>query len=188
MKNLVLALALLLAALPAAAQAQQIPHAGMHSAAQAVTVPTMPGQDAFGTIQEIVHILEADPKTDWAKVDLEALRQHLIDMNDVTLKSSAKVVKIDGGIAATVSGRTGRTVGAIQRMVVAHSAELGKMNGWTAKAERTADGARLTVISTDPQQIARIRGLGFIGLMTSGAHHQPHHLAMARGEFVHAHH
>ena len=32
--------------------------------------PTMPGQDAFGAIQEIVRILEADPKTDWSKVIL----------------------------------------------------------------------------------------------------------------------
>ena len=39
--------------------------------------PTMTGQDAFGAIQEIVRILEVDPKTDWSKVNLEALRQHL---------------------------------------------------------------------------------------------------------------
>jgi hypothetical protein len=36
--------------------------------------PTMPGQDAFGAIQEIVRILESDPKTKWSKVNLEALR------------------------------------------------------------------------------------------------------------------
>jgi hypothetical protein len=30
--------------------------------------PTMPGQDAFGAIQEVVQMLEADPKTDWSKV------------------------------------------------------------------------------------------------------------------------
>ena len=39
-------------------------HAGMHGAS---TTPTMPGQDAFGAIQEIVQILDADPKTDWSK-------------------------------------------------------------------------------------------------------------------------
>ena len=38
------------------------------------TVPTMPGQEAFGTIQEIVRILEADPATDWSKVNIGALR------------------------------------------------------------------------------------------------------------------
>jgi hypothetical protein len=47
-----------------------------------MAIPTMPGQDSFGAIQEIVRILEADPNTDWSKVDLEALRQHLIDMNE----------------------------------------------------------------------------------------------------------
>jgi hypothetical protein len=47
-------------------------HAGMHATS---TTPTMPGQDAFGAIQEIVQILDADPMTDWSKVDLEGLRQ-----------------------------------------------------------------------------------------------------------------
>jgi hypothetical protein len=36
-------------------------HGGMHGAS---TTPTLPGQDAFGAIQEIVQILDADPKTD----------------------------------------------------------------------------------------------------------------------------
>jgi hypothetical protein len=49
--------------------------------------PNMPGQDAFGAIQEIVAILEADSNTDWSKVDITALREHLIDMNEVTLKA-----------------------------------------------------------------------------------------------------
>ena len=34
-------------------------------------MPTLPGQDAFGAIQEIVGKLDADPNTDWSKVDLE---------------------------------------------------------------------------------------------------------------------
>ena len=51
--------------------------------------PTSPGQDAFGAIQEIVRILDADPTTDWSKVDIGALREHLIDMNEVTLHAAA---------------------------------------------------------------------------------------------------
>jgi hypothetical protein len=39
-------------------------HAGMHATS---TTPTMPGQGAFGAIQEVVQILDADPKTDWSK-------------------------------------------------------------------------------------------------------------------------
>ena len=48
--------------------------------------PTEAGQGAFAAIQEIVAILEADPDTDWSKVDIDALRQHLVDMNAVTLR------------------------------------------------------------------------------------------------------
>ena len=149
-------------------------------------VPTMAGQDAFGTVQEIVHILEADPATDWSKVNLEALRQHLIDMNEVTLDAAAAAKPVEGGIEIAVTG-TGRTVGAIQRMVPAHASEIDEthLNHWTAKTEPLDDGVLLTVTSGDANEVAHIRGLGFIGIMVSGSHHQPHHLAMARGEMVH---
>ncbi|MBI3709229.1 MAG: hypothetical protein HY246_16365 [Proteobacteria bacterium] len=149
-------------------------------------MPTMPGQDAFGAIQEIVRMLEADPKTDWSKIRLEALRQHLIDMNEVTLAADAAARPIDGGLDIAVTG-SGRTVAAIQRMIPAHAQELDRMNGWSAKTEALTNGTRLIVTASDPQQVAHISGLGFIGLLVSGAHHQPHHLAMAKGEFVHVH-
>ena len=50
-------------------------------------VPASPGRDAQGAIAEIAGIREADPGTDWSRVDLEALRSHLIDMNDVVLEA-----------------------------------------------------------------------------------------------------
>ena len=151
------------------------------------TTPTMPGQDAFGAIQEIVRILEADPKTDWSKVNLEVLRQHLIDMSEVMLKADAVTKLIDGGIEVTVTG-TGRTVEAIQRMVPAqaHQVDQTHLNGWSAKTEPLPNGVLLTVTSGDPLQVQHIRGLGFIGFMASGSHHQAHHLAMTKGEFVHS--
>jgi hypothetical protein len=155
---------------------------GMTSA----TTPTLPGQDAFGAVQEIVRTLEADPKTDWSKIDLEALRQHLIDMNEVTLKADAAAKPVDGGLEIAVTGE-GRTLAAIQRMVPAHAQELSQMNGWKAKTEALANGVRLTVTSSDPKEVAHIRGLSFIGLLVSGSHHQLHHLAMAKGEMVHKH-
>jgi hypothetical protein len=34
-------------------------------------------------------MLEADPKTDWSKVNISALREHLIDMDEVTMRASA---------------------------------------------------------------------------------------------------
>jgi hypothetical protein len=158
-------------------------HAGMHRAA---TAPTMPGQDALGAIQEIVQILEADPKTDWSKVDLEALRQHLIDMNEVTLKSDAAPRQIDGGLEIAVTG-SGRTLVAIRRMIPAWVQMANGHNGWSAKAAELPNGELLTVTAIDPKEVQHIRGLGFFGLLVSGSWHQPHHLAMARGEFDHEH-
>ena len=161
-------------------------HRQKHDESDSAT-PTMPGQDAFGAIQEVVRILEADPNTDWSKVNLEALRQHLIDMNEVTLRAKAVVKPIEGGIETTVIGE-GRTVEAIKRMVVAHAQEIERshLNGWSAKTEPLPDGVVLTVTSTDPRELQHIRGLGFIGVMVSGSHHQPHHLGMAKGVFVHS--
>ena len=158
-------------------------HAGMHATS---TTPTMPGRDAFGAIQEAVQILEADPKTDWSKVDLEALRQHLIDMNEVTLRADAASKQIDGGLEIAVTG-TGRTLVAIQRMIPAYAQNVNGYNGWTAKAASLPNGELLTVSATDPKEIQHIRGLGFIGLLVSGSMHEPHHLAMAKGEFDHEH-
>ena len=54
--------------------------------------------------------------TDWSKVNLEALRQHLIDMNEVTLKSDAAAKSIDGGLEIAITS-DGRTLAAIQRMI-----------------------------------------------------------------------
>jgi hypothetical protein len=147
-------------------------------------VPTMPGQDAFGTIQEIVRILDADPATDWSKVDIEALRQHLIDMNEVMLNARAATTPADGGARFAVTGE-GRTLDAIRRMVPAHAREINGVDGWATNAEPLPDGVLLTVTAADPRQTARIRGLGFIGIMAQGSHHQMHHLAMARGGFAH---
>jgi len=157
--------------------------AGIHPAS---ITPTLPGQDAFGAIQEVVAILDADPKTDWSKVDLEALRQHLIDMNEVTLRADAAPKQIDGGLEIAVTG-SGRTLVAIQRMVPAWAQTINGQRGWTAKTTSLPDGELLTVTATDPKEIEHIRGLGFIGLLVSGSMHQPHHLAMAKGEFDHEH-
>lgn len=150
----------------------------------AATPPTMPGQDAFGAIQEIVRILEADPTTDWSKVDLEGLRQHLIDMNEVTLDADAVSKPVEGGLQMAITGG-GRTLAAIQRMAPNHARAINGLNGWRAETEPLPNGVLLTVTASDAKEIAHIRGLGFIGILVSGSHHQLHHLAMAKGEMTH---
>ena len=148
-------------------------------------MPTMPGQEAFGTIQEIVRILEADPSTDWSKVNIAALREHLIDMDEVTMHAAAQARMLDGGIEFTVTGE-GRTLPAIKRMVPAHVAVLRSL-GWNATTEVLPDGVKLTVMASEAQPLAKLKGLGFIGIMAQGAHHQAHHLMMAKGEMMPAH-
>jgi hypothetical protein len=143
--------------------------------------PTMPGQDAFGTIQEVVQILEADPTTDWSKVNIAALREHLIDMNEVTLRAITSERALDNGIEIAVTGE-GRTLEAIKRMVPAHVGELVKL-GWNAKAEDLPNGVKLTVTANDPKLVTKLKALGFMGILVQGGHHQPHHLMMAKGEF-----
>lgn len=152
-------------------------HAGMGGQ------PAMAGQDAFGAIQEIVQKLEADPATDWSKVNIGALREHLIDMNEVTLRAAAAERALDDGIEITVTGES-RTREAIKRMVPAHARELAAA-GWQAKTEELPEGVKLTVTTNDPKQVVKLKALGFMGIMVQGGHHQPHHLAMARGEHAH---
>lgn len=142
-------------------------------------VPTQLGQAALGAIQEIVLILETDPDTDWSKITLTALHEHLIDMDELTLRAVVKEDRVDGGLRVEISG-TGRTLAAIQRIVPAQVPELSRVPGWDAKAESIADAVVLTVASADPMQAVHIRGLGFVGLLASEAHHEVHHLAMAQ--------
>ena len=146
--------------------------------------PTEPGQGAFGALQQIVQILEADPHTDWSKVNLDALRTHLIDMDRVTLDAHAVVRHIAGGIRATVTG-TGRTLVAIQRLLPEEAMHLNGMRGWHLAATRLRNGVILTVTTGDPKQVAMIRGLGFAGILASGDFHPRHHLEIARGEPMH---
>ncbi len=147
------------------------------------TVPTMPGQEAFGTVQEIVRILEADPATDWSKVNIGALREHLIDMDEVTMRALTVERARADGVEITVTGE-GRTRAAIKRMVPAHAHELA-MLGWSAKTEELPNGVKLVVTADDPREAIKLRALGFMGILVQGAHHQMHHLMMARGEFAH---
>jgi hypothetical protein len=142
--------------------------------------PTLPGQDAFDAIQEVVQILEADSATDWSKVNIDALREHLIDMNEVTLHAAAAEKVLDDGVEIAVTGE-GRTFEAIKRMVPAHVAELVKL-GWNAKTADLPNGVKLTVITSDPRELTKLKALGFTGIMVQGGHHQLHHLMMAKGE------
>lgn len=162
------------------------------SAAPAAKRPTRAGQEAFATIAEIVRLLDADSTTDWSKVDIEALRAHLRDMDDVTMRADIRATPIAGGATFEVQG-TGRVREAIRRMALSHGATIAPSDGFTWTATSTATGARVTVraIKADDRTMgARIRALGFVGLLTLGDHHTVHHLGITDGSMrgSHQHH
>ena len=181
---------LLLAAGPAVAVAQDHAHTpGMQHPAAAPT-PVSPGQAAFASLSEIVAILSVDSSTNWSKVDLEALRRHLIDMDDVVMRATTRATPVPGGVRIAVEG-TGPVRAAIRRMVVAHGGALDALPAYRAEGTETPTGALLVVRAEDPNDsraVARIRGLGFAGLLTEGSHHAVHHLQLARGENPHGGH
>jgi len=165
-----------------AANTKHIDHA-QHMRGPKAAKPTMPGQEVFGTIQEIVNILEADPATNWSKVNIAALREHLIDMDEVTMRALTDQQALADGIAITVTGE-GRTLDAIKRMVPAHAHELAAL-GWQARTDDLPNGVKLVVTTSDPRQVMKLNALGFMGIMVQGEHHQIHHLMMAKGGFSH---
>jgi hypothetical protein len=166
-----------------------MPHTPDMQHAAGRTQATQSGQAVFAAITEIAQILQADSTTDWMKVDLEALRQHLIDMDNVTMRARVRQSMIEGGLVMDITGDA-TVAAAIRRMVGSHSAVLQTMSMWRAKTTPIPGGTRLTVTASNPADsttAAQIRGLGFIGVMVQGDHHTRHHLLIARGAGPHAH-
>ena len=155
-----------------------------HSAMMGAMAPRETGQAAFAAIQEIVELLVSDPTADWSKVDIEALRQHLIDMNNVTLSASVTTEEEGDRLRFSVSGQ-GPVRDSVRRMVAAHVMTMNGVDGWRLTSEPTPDGAVLTVTPPDGESLVKLRGLGFIGVMALGMHHQQHHLMIAKGSGPH---
>ena len=174
---------------PAIAFSQTMNHAQIKSGGHAGmmgdgVLPQETGQSAFAAIQEIVAILSSSPETDWPRVDIEGLRQHLIDMNNVTLGADVNAMQTGGSMQFSVTGE-GPVRGSVKRMVAAHAATMNGVDGWKYAAETSDTGAVLTVTPPDPASMVKLRALGLIGIMTLGMHHQQHHWMLANGMSPH---
>lgn len=174
MKRSLLSAALVIAASSAMAQ-----HS--HSSSSS---PTETGQAQFAAIAEIVTLLRNDPATDWEQVDIKALRDHLVDMDNVTTGASVER-SVDGLNVTFVITGDEVVAASIQRMVLAHSPMLQGSSDWIVTAEELNDGATMLVQVGSEDELNQVLGLGFFGLMTIGAHHQQHHLMIATGRSPH---
>lgn len=139
---------------------------------------TSPGNDAFGAIQEVVQTLMADPNTDWSRIDLEPLREHLVDMQNFTVNVDVTQAPIENGFEAKVRPTTPAAAGSLARAFAAHPAFLKQETGWDMRVARQGDTYLVRVTTANPKEVAKIRGLGYIGIMAMGAHHQRHHWMM----------
>ncbi len=140
---------------------------------------TETGQSAFAAIAEIVEQLRKDDETDWSMVKIDALRDHLVDMNNVTIRSNVVTSQKDGQIIFSVTGNS-LIAGSIQRMMNAHAHMLANETGWSVAIKNQPGGAIMTIAPAE-NEIALVTALGFHGIMTIGAHHQAHHKVIAMG-------
>ena len=79
----------------------------------------------------------------------------------------------------------GRVAESIRGMLHAHAPQLERHGSLSRAVEDIPGGARLTVTAADPRDaktVAKIRGARLHGLLTLGAHHAQHHVALARGQ------
>jgi hypothetical protein len=165
----------------AGAQAHQHQPGMTHDAPAAK--PTEVGQAAFAAIAEVVRLLEADPTTDWSTVNLEALRQHLRDMDLVLMRARVAQAPVEGGVRMEVTGE-GEVVDAIRRMLHSHGQALAAELPVATALAHHPQGLTLTVTAKDAADatyVAKLRGLGFAGLLVAGDHHGPHHVMIAKG-------
>lgn len=146
----------------------------------AMGAPQETGQSAFAALAEIVTILREDPETDWDSVDIASLRRHLVDMDLLTTGAEVTAKPRPKGARFEIHG-TPRVLEAVRSMVPAHAPFLAAETGWDVSVDTFEDRVVLIVDG----EAARIQGLGFFGIMAIGAHHQEHHLMLAKGAAPH---
>ncbi|HMK60918.1 MAG TPA: hypothetical protein VK452_07210 [Dissulfurispiraceae bacterium] len=173
-----------------AAQDMPSDHHANHSEMQGHTMRhsplTLPGNDAFGAIQEAVRHLDADPKTDWSKVNLEDLRQHLVDMYNFTINVQVLSQKpVEEGFEAIIQPTTKMAEESLDRVFAVHPGQLKKETGWDMQVVKKGDLFTIRVTTTNGAEVSRLRGLGYIGIMVVGEHHQIHHWGIATGANPH---
>jgi hypothetical protein len=139
------------------------------------------GQSTFAALIEIVDLLEKEGSTNWSKVDIDGLREHLLDMDQLILNTTSMTSLVgEKQIQFNIRG-TSSSVPSIHRMVPAHSRFIQQSRGWSISYGLDDDGATLAISAEDTATIERLSALGFYGFMSLDSHHQAHHYQMALG-------
>ena len=137
---------------------------------------------SLAVLAGLVARLEADPSTDWRRVDLEAVRRHLADLERVTLAAEVRAEELPGGVGLTVTGPDPASVAAIQRLLPERAVRLAEARRWRVTTASLPEGLRVEIRSLDPREAGRIRALGLAGLLVAGPLDDAYLLSLARGE------
>ncbi|HEX3034586.1 MAG TPA: hypothetical protein VHT73_05545 [Thermodesulfobacteriota bacterium] len=152
---------------------------------------TEPGNAVFAAIQEAIGQLEADPNTDWSKIDLEALRRHLVDMHNFMVNVEVLEQKpVEKGIhieVRPVSALAGATLDRVLSSS-AHPAVLKHEAGWDMRVSKQGNIYIIVVTTDNSQEVDKIRGLGYGGIMAYGKHHLSHHWKIVSDKDPHLKH
>ena len=142
-----LATAVIVGSAPVLAQAHQ-QHAS--TAAHTSGHPSEPGQSGFAAIQEIVTILGKDSATDWSRVSIDRLREHLVDMDNVVVRARVQATPVRGGTRFTATGEDDATRKSIRAMIRGHASTPDASTGFKLASADMPQGATLTVTGEGP--------------------------------------
>ncbi|HKJ30679.1 MAG TPA: hypothetical protein VKA34_02575 [Balneolales bacterium] len=141
-----------------------------------------PGNAVFGAIQEAIDSLNANPNTNWSKVNVEALRQHLIDMYEFTMNVAViKQNPLPNGNELIVKPSNQRAEVALNHVLTMHPRMLKKEAGWNMTYQKNGNKYTIKVTTQNPKEVEKIRALGYIGILAYGTHHQRHHWMIVNG-------
>ncbi|MBJ7539908.1 hypothetical protein [Marinomonas transparens] len=151
---------------------------------QKIPSPTEPGQSIFGAIAEVNKLLE-EGNVDWNSVDLDALMEHLKDMDNLMTNTMVRKNELPNGLTINVSN-SGNGQRAMDNMIPAHASFLQNVRpNWTIKYEKEKSNYIITVTSEIQKEAIKIKGLGFAGFMVQDDHHASHHMSLALKKMVH---
>lgn len=93
--------------------------------------------------------------------------------------------QISNGLETVVRPKDADAMLALDRVFDVHPAQLKIETGWDMTVSKQDGNYILAITSDSPADTKKIVGLGYIGLIAYGSHHQPHHWAIASGRNPH---
>jgi translation elongation factor EF-1alpha len=93
--------------------------------------------------------------------------------------------KIKKGAEIVIRAKSEEAHHSLSRALKAHPSMMKSETGWTMDVKQNKELFTLKIETEKPEEVAKLRALGYIGAMALGNHHQIHHWMMASGSNPH---